>query len=51
MSQLSTIEKLGKENFDSWKLQIEAILIKNDHWDYVTIASVRHDAGSADEKN
>ena len=45
------IKKLRKENFDSWKLQIEAILIKNDHWDYVTGASIRPDAGSADEKN
>ncbi|CAL1677514.1 unnamed protein product [Lasius platythorax] len=29
------IEKLNKENFDTWKLQIGAILIKNDHWAYV----------------
>lgn len=31
-----TIEKLGKDNYDTWKLQIEAILIKNDHWNYVS---------------
>lgn len=29
------IEKLCKDNFETWKLQIEAILIKNDHWSYV----------------
>ncbi|CAL1678217.1 unnamed protein product [Lasius platythorax] len=29
------IEKLDKENFDTWKFQIGAILIKNDHWAYV----------------
>jgi hypothetical protein len=29
------IEPLGKENFDTWKIQIEALLIKNDSWKYV----------------
>ena len=29
------IEPLGKENFDTWKIQMEALLIKNDHWGYV----------------
>lgn len=29
------IETLGKENFDTWKIQMQAILIKNDLWDYV----------------
>lgn len=29
------IEKLNKENFDTWKLQIGAILIKDDYWAYV----------------
>lgn len=31
------IEKLQKDNFDTWKLQMCAILIKNDHWEYVYI--------------
>ncbi|CAK9811780.1 Copia protein [Anthophora quadrimaculata] len=30
------IEKLDSENYDFWKLQIEAILIKNDLWEYVS---------------
>ncbi|CAK9800955.1 Retrovirus-related Pol polyprotein from transposon TNT 1-94 [Anthophora plagiata] len=29
------IEKLNSENYDFWKLQIEAILTKNDLWEYV----------------
>ncbi|KAH0809704.1 hypothetical protein GEV33_013085 [Tenebrio molitor] len=29
------IEPLGKENFDTWKIQLEALLIKNDSWKYV----------------
>lgn len=35
------IEKLGKENFDTWKLQMEAILVKNDFWSYVNGTNVR----------
>jgi hypothetical protein len=29
------IKPLGKENFDTWKIQIEALLINNDSWKYV----------------
>src|SRR5436190_5413239 len=29
------IETLGRENFDTWKIQIEALLIKNYLWEYV----------------
>ena len=29
------LEPLGKDNFDTWKLHIEALLIKNDAWVYV----------------
>ena len=29
------IEALGKDNFDTWKLQMEAVLIKGDAWNYV----------------
>ena len=29
------IEKLSKENYDTWKLQMGAILIKNDQWCFV----------------
>lgn len=29
------IEKLSKENYETWKLQMKAILIQNDFWEYV----------------
>ncbi|BES95750.1 Hypothetical protein NTJ_08559 [Nesidiocoris tenuis] len=34
-SQTARIELLGKDNFDTWKLQVEAVLVKNDELDYV----------------
>ncbi|GBM59315.1 Retrovirus-related Pol polyprotein from transposon TNT 1-94 [Araneus ventricosus] len=43
------IEKLSKDNYDSWKLQIEAILVKNDHWNFVTGAERKPEVtGDAD---
>jgi len=30
------IEPLNKDNFDTWKIQMEALLVKNDSWGYVT---------------
>jgi len=29
------IELLSKDNFDTWKLQVRAVLIKNDVWEHV----------------
>jgi len=34
-SGLVRIEALSKDNYDSWKMQMEALLIKNDAWSYV----------------
>lgn len=34
------IEPLGKENFDTWKIQVEALLIKNT-WKYVSGTCVK----------
>uniref|UniRef100_W8B6G9 Retrovirus-related Pol polyprotein from transposon TNT 1-94 n=1 Tax=Ceratitis capitata TaxID=7213 RepID=W8B6G9_CERCA len=31
----SRIELLSKDNFDTWSMQVEALLIKNDLWEYV----------------
>ncbi|GBN37429.1 hypothetical protein AVEN_2683-1 [Araneus ventricosus] len=46
------IEKLSKDNYDSWKLQIEAILVKNDHWNFVTGAERKPEVtGDADADN
>ena len=35
MSADRRIEPLGKNNYDSWSIQIEALLIKSDDWNYV----------------
>ena len=32
---------LGRDNYDTWKIHIEALLVKNDTWDYVSGISVR----------
>lgn len=29
------IESLDRENYSTWKMQIVALLIKNNYWDYV----------------
>nr|XP_012134903.1 PREDICTED: uncharacterized protein LOC105661794 [Megachile rotundata] len=36
MNSTTRIEPLNKDNYDTWKMQIEAILIKNDLWQYVS---------------
>ena len=46
------IEPLSKENYDTWKLQIEALLVKTDNWDYVSgklkrPSVIENDANSA----
>jgi len=30
------IEMLGKENYETWKIHIESVLIVHDGWDYVS---------------
>ena len=35
MSSVLKIEVLTKDNYDTWKMLMEALLIKNDAWDYV----------------
>lgn len=30
------IEVLTKDNYDTWKMQVEALLTKNDLWEYVS---------------
>ena len=35
------IEALAKDNFDTWKLQVRALLVKNDAWDYVSGEKVK----------
>lgn len=40
------IEPLGKDNFDTWKIQIKALLIKNDAWKYVNGTKKKPEDGS-----
>lgn len=35
-AHLARIDTLNKENYDTWVLQMEALLIKNDAWSYVS---------------
>lgn len=54
MNNITTrIEPLGKENFDTWKLQVEALLIKNDCCDFVSGEKVmpKVEAGNAASEN
>ena len=46
---LTRIETLNKENYDTWKLHMQAVLVKNDAWAYVSGILVRptHVAGEA----
>lgn len=49
MNSSVRIETLGKDNFDTWKLQMQALLIKNDAWAYVSgeIPKPARDTGNA----
>ncbi|KAJ3661597.1 hypothetical protein Zmor_005987 [Zophobas morio] len=40
----SRIELLRKDNFDTWKLQMQAVLIKGDLWEYVSGTCVKPEA-------
>lgn len=39
------IELLNKENFDTWKIQMEALLVKSDAWSFVSGETVKLVAG------
>lgn len=41
VSGSTRIEILNKDNFDTWKMQMEALLVKNDGWDYVNGRKVK----------
>lgn len=36
MSNTVRIEVLNKENYDTWKIKMEALLVKNDAWGYIS---------------
>jgi hypothetical protein len=35
VSAVARIEALNKDNYDTWRMHMEALLIKNDSWQYV----------------
>jgi len=35
------IEPLNKENYDTWKIQMQTVLIKSEAWDYVNGRKVK----------
>ena len=38
---MTRIKSFGKDNYDTWKFHMEALLIKNDAWSYVNGESVK----------
>lgn len=51
-SKMNTIgavrfEQLNKENYDTWKIQMRAILIKNDAWGYASGTCIKPAGGDA----
>lgn len=47
-TNFSRIELLDKQNFDTWKLQMQAVLIKADLWEYANGTSVKPERGEDD---
>lgn len=41
------IEALGRDNYDMWKLQMRALLVKNDAWGYVSGEVVKPEPSAA----
>ena len=41
------IEALNKDNYDTWKLQMQALLVKNDAWTYVSGECVKPEGDEA----
>lgn len=48
MAQIRRFESLNKDNYDTWKMFMEALLVKNDLWQYVNGTSVKPEATVGD---
>jgi len=44
LSAVTRIEALNNENYDTWRMHMEALLIKNDSWQYVNGDTVKPEA-------
>lgn len=42
MTSSLRIEALNKDNYDTWKIQMEALLVRNDRWTYVIDTQIEH---------
>ncbi|KAJ3663597.1 hypothetical protein Zmor_007844 [Zophobas morio] len=42
------LEVLGRDNYDTWKIQMKALLIKNDAWGYVSGSNVKPEDNAAE---
>ncbi|UYV61519.1 hypothetical protein LAZ67_1005132 [Cordylochernes scorpioides] len=51
MSSLYQIEKLNKQNFETWRLQMQMILVHSDLWIYVNEANVKPEPGNQEFTN
>ena len=45
------VELLNRDNYDTWKIQVEAILVKNDEWEYVSGSKTRPDIVDSDNES
>ncbi|CAH2018096.1 unnamed protein product [Acanthoscelides obtectus] len=36
VAKVSCIDSLSRDNYDTWKIQMRALLVRNDHWSYVS---------------
>ncbi|CAH2020555.1 unnamed protein product [Acanthoscelides obtectus] len=36
VAKVSCIDSLSRDNYDTWKIQMKALLVRNDHWSYVS---------------
>ncbi|UYV66146.1 hypothetical protein LAZ67_4000486 [Cordylochernes scorpioides] len=51
MSSLYQIEKLNKQNFETWRLQMQMILVHSDLWIYVNEANIKPEPGNQEFTN
>lgn len=49
IGNVSRIDALNKDNYDTWCIQIEALLRKNDNWKYVTAKIPRPNITAGDQ--
>lgn len=45
------IETLNKDNYETWRIQMQALLIKNDSWNYVSGVKPKPDLNEEDVKS